>query len=179
MTLTEIKEVAKRFEEIRNTEHYTYGAHYPRDVLDACEQLEVLGREWGDPLPSGDFRMYKGTSYHICNSATHYIPGKDQWTIHWDNGNVGRLQFVGNKYYNTVAHEWDEFLRRMREGCVDYDPLNCHIVYDIENGKKIMEEYDDICKETKIAMSKVIKKKQLQEAEKELERLREEIDGES
>lgn len=136
MTLDEIKEIANKYESIR----MTYYTTYPKEICDICDKLKALGREWGDKLPSGDFHMYEG-KYYITNSKTHYHPAPDEWTIHWDNGNIGRLQFIHGNYYFLVEEEWNAFLERMREGCLDYDPSNCHIVYDIETGKKVMEEY--------------------------------------
>lgn len=171
MNTKEAKIAADLFMEARRNK---YGAWSPEDVIKVCEELEALGREWGDPLPANDFGMERG-KYYITNSKTHYRPQKDEWTIHWNNGNVGRLQFVAQKYYYAVEDEWNEFLKTMRKNSLDYDPLNCHIVYDIENGKKIIDEYKDICEKTRRAMAKKIKAKDLEETRKLLEKLEKEV----
>ena len=152
--------------------HYIYGS-YPKDIIATCDKLKVLGFKWGDDLPSGDFRMLK--KYHLTNSATKYQPEDDTYYIEWNNGNVGRLQFVTENYWHAVGDEWDEFLSELRSyNPVDYDPLNCHIIYDVENGKKVIADYNDICNRTKEKMRKKIRSIQIEQKKKEIEKLMEE-----
>lgn len=152
-----------------------YGYGYSRDpltILQTCDKMKVLGIDWGEALniPS-DFTMCQ--QYWLTNSATRYKPEKDSWHIEWDNGNVGRLQFVHENYWYVVQEEWDEFLREMRDNALDYDPMNCHIIYDIENGKKAMEGYRDLCKRTQEAMNKKVKAEQIRRKQEELAKLME------
>ena len=141
-----IKKILNDYEEVRKKSHYSYHS----DFETALEKLNVLGLEWGDPLPSGDFAVVTG-NYHLTNSALKYRADPSKYYIYWDNGIVGRLQFISSSSgaYDAIQPEWDDFLSEMRDGCVDYDPLNCHIIYDIKRGLEVMRHYKKLCEQTK------------------------------
>ena len=169
--LDRIISVCKEYKNILDARgrYYGYG-NTPNDIISTCEKLKALGYKWGDILPGNHFRMSK--KYYLSNSATQYQPEEDTYYIEWDNGNVGRLQFVSDTYWHYVGDEWEEFLNEMRSyNPVDYDPLNCHIIYGIENGKKVIADYNDICNRTQEKMRQKIRAVQIEQKKKELEKL--------
>lgn len=98
----------------------------PSELIYAAEKLKALGLEWGDRIQYRDFRIRK--NYYITNSATGYKPNKEEFYIEWDNGNVGRLQYICketrqkmNKKINVVRLEemgkkYKELLEEVRDG---------------------------------------------------------------
>jgi hypothetical protein len=164
-----IELITKYVDECTKNVPYGYGYH-PSELLETCNQLKVLGYKWGDRIRKDDFRMTKG--FCITNSSTKYESDKDTYYVHWDNGNVGAYQFVsGTEEYSAIQDEFKEFKDKlMSYGVVDWDDMNDHIVFDVEHGKKVMEEYDSILKETKEKMSIKLKQLKAERAKKEYER---------
>ena len=169
MDLDYVVDVCKQYEEIRKKAQYGYG-NSPTDYIETAKKLKALGWEWGHRLNYDHFRIRE--NYYITNSATHYKPKKGEYFIEWDNGNVGAYQFVGDFGYPLVQDEFKEFEQKlMSYNPVDYDPYNCHIVYDVENGKRLIEDYPQLLIETKAKMQKKIKAAELEQAKKKYEKL--------
>lgn len=173
LEIDEIIERCKQFQEVLDqTRGHYYGGSYPEAIIKHCMKLKVLGMKWGDKLPSGDFRLVHGSKFYITNSGTKFRPDINAYYIEWDNGNIGRLQFVNDEYWGAVTEEWEAFREElMSYEPVDYDPLNCHIFYNIENGKKVMEAYKDICDRTRAKMQKKIRQVMIEKKQAELEKL--------
>lgn len=173
MTIKEAKQITEDYDNLYK-ENYKYGyyAHTVNEMKSILTKLEVMGLEWGDSLViPNHFRLTKG--YYLTNSKTHYKEQDDEWYIQWDNGNIGRLQFISEKYYAFVEDEWEAFKAELLSyNPLDYDPLNNHIIYDIENGKKVMANYKDICKRTQEAMNAKVKEAQIKEMEEQLAKLK-------
>lgn len=171
-----IKEAKKIIEDYKNLcsegNKYGYYANTVNEMKSILTKLEVMGLEWGDRLAIPiDFRISKG--YYLTNSKMHYKKKDGEWYIEWDNGNIGRLQFVHEKYYYLVEDEWKAFKAElMSYNPLDYDHLNDHIIYDIENGKKLMANYQDICIRTQDAMYEKVKEARIKEMEEQLARLK-------
>lgn len=173
-----IEEVCKEFIKIRNAAQWDYG-RTPEDLIKTCEILKAFGYVWGDRIKYPDFRITKG-KYYITNSAKKYKPKSNDYYVQWDNGNIGRLQFVGNDYWYEVEDEWNEFREiLMSYDPLDYDPMNCHMIFNVENGKRLMKDYKNICDSTKAKMMKKIKKIQLERKKKEYEDLLIEVEKEN
>ena len=169
MNTKEVREICEKYLDIRRNTPFGYG-YDVTEIINSCNKLEAMGWEYGHKLNYADFRIRKG--YYITNNGTGHKSNKDEWYVEWDNRNIGRLQFVSQEYWGYVSDEWDEFKRTlMSYNPVNYDPLNCHIIYDVENGKKILEDYPDICKKTSEAMEKKLKQVKVEKAKAELERL--------
>ena len=164
-----IELITKYINECTKNVPYGYGYH-PSEILETCNKLKALGCEWGDKIRTDDFRMTKG--FYITNSSTGYEPNNETYYIHWDNGNVGAYQFVcDSDEYSAVQNDFKEFKNKlMSYGAIDWDGMNNHIIFDIEHGKKAMEEYDSILKETKEKMSVKLKKMKAEKAKKEYEK---------
>ena len=163
-TVKEIKEIATAWKEL-SREMCDFSVE---SVINECNMLEALGEEWGYEIPCC-FRVIKGG--HMTMSSTYYKFDDDEYYVHWDSG-IGRLQFVTGEYYDDIKEEWQQFLAKLN----DYKPLdsdiyNNHIVYDVENGKRLMNDYNDICEQTREVIQKKIKKVRTEKLKKELEEL--------
>lgn len=173
-SIEEVIKICEAYEEVRKESPYSaYTAH---DLLEICDKMKALGLEWGDKfnIPT-DFRMTK--RYYLTNSATHYQPADNTYYIEWDNGNVGRLQFVSLEYYGDIEPEWNEFLSKLKSyNPVDYDPLNCHMIFNIKDGKNLMRDYKKICDEICSNIDKKLKLKRLIKMQKEVEELQKDLD---
>lgn len=178
MKLDEIINICNQYMEIMEKINKPVHSN-PTDIVEDCKKMKAFGYdEWEQILIPYDFAIYKGDAYHLHNSVTKYKFDPDKYYIHWDNGNIGRLQFITKEYYYVMTEEWQEFRNRMLSyNPVDYDELNDHIVYDIENGKKAMEDYKKICREIDSKMDKKIKQIKIQEMEEQLRELKGESNG--
>lgn len=169
MTSKEARKICEEYIQLRRNMRYGY-EYEAEQIITNCDILDAMGWEFGHQSSYKDFRIRKG--YYITNNGTGHKPNNDEWYVEWDNGNVGRLQFVSSEWWGYVGDEWDNFYKElMSYNPINYDPLNCHIIYDVENGKRILEDYKDICKRTREAIEKKLKQAKVEKAKKELERL--------
>lgn len=168
--LDKIIKLAQNYKDLIEEMPYR-NATYPDSVIDICEKLKALGMKWGDKINYPDFRIRKG--YYITNNGTGHKSDPSEWYIEWDNGNIGVYQFISNDtYYYAVQDEFKEFKDiLMAYNPLNYDPSNCHIVYDVENGKKILADYPRITKEIRRKMQIKINQVKLKKAKEEYERL--------
>ncbi len=169
-TLDEVERISNEFKDLLNSKNMYFNMGTPYDFLRAVEILRVLGLNWGDQYKYNDFRIRKG--YYITNNGTGHKPDYDTWYIEWDNGNVGAYQFCDDESYPYVQEEYREFKERlMSYGHVNYDPLNNHIIFEVENGKKLLADYNLICKETRAKMRKKFQEIAIERTKKKLEEL--------
>lgn len=142
----------------------------PSSLISTAEKLKVLGLNWGDQINYSDFVIRKG--YHLTNNGTGHQPDKDTWYVIWDTSGIGIFQFLDDNSNPLARDEYNKFKHRMMEyGCVNYDNLNGKIVFEIENGKKLLLDYPKICKETKERLQKIIKEDELLKAKEKYEKL--------
>lgn len=134
--------------ECRTNVPYGYG-YNENELLSTCKKLKALDLEWGDKISFDDFRITQGV--YISNSSTGYEYDSKSYYIHWDNGNIGAYQFVsGDDMYRAIQYEYKEFKEKlMSYNPIDWDDFNDHIVFDVENGKKVIADYKEIVKETR------------------------------
>lgn len=142
-----------------------------QEYLETCNKLKALGYKWGDNLPHGDIKLLKGKQINLSIKHTSYVFDPDTYYVVWDNGNIGRLMFVNEDYWWKVEEEWATFEQRLLSfSPLDYDAINNEYVYDIENGKKLIDAYRHIYAETSAAMMIKVKeakrKKLLQQLKK-------------
>ena len=164
-TIKEIKEIATAWRELSREIH----ENNEDRVLNECYALEALEEEWGYRIP---YHFSVRKCPHITNSSTHYDFDDGKYYVIWDNGNVGRYQFVDGVAYDYVDEEWEQFIAELDSyEPLDSDPYNDRKVYNIENGKRLMDDYEDICKRTREAMNKKIKKCKFEKLKRELEKL--------
>ena len=171
MNIDEAIMICNEFKNLLMNKPYGYGFTYT-EILNTCEKLKLLGYEWGDQLPDSDFRICKPREFVLINSVTKYKFDPNKYYIHWDNGNVGQLQFVSEHIFYDG---FEKFLNKLHSyNPLDWDPYNCHIIYNIEDGKRLIKDYADIIKETQKEAAEVTKKYRERQLEEELKRLRSE-----
>lgn len=170
MTIDERIEFLETYiREFNKKSNFHYGCT-ANDYLNTCEKLKALGFDWGDKIDFEDFRICKG--HDITNSVTGYKGNDEDYYIHWDNGNIGCLMFVDSKNWDLAQDDYNEFLEKLRSyGAIDWDNLNDHIIFDIEHGKKLLEDYPNIKLKTDEKIRKKIKNNELARAKEEYERL--------
>lgn len=166
-----------------------YLEYFPKDFnaknnLLLCKYADELGFELTDyyypRIEYGFFvinRQIKvGKGYALTNSATKYEQnGKDSLVI-WSEP-TGRYAFVSGEYYGDIIDEWEEFIDILKSyNPLDYDELNDNYIYDIENGKKLINDYKDIVNDLEKKINKKIKMVQLEKKKKEIERLQAELE---
>ena len=168
MNIDKAIKICKDYNDLLKNRPYGYGI-YPDEILCTCEKLKVLGRDWGEPLLCSDFEMYKGENIVLTNSATGYTFNPDEWYICWCNGNVGQLQFV---HEHIFYDGFEKFLNKLHSyDPVDWDPYNCRIIYDIDNGKRVVNAYQKICDETAAEARKVTREYRARKLKEELDAL--------
>lgn len=169
LKLKEVRKICAQFSEVGETAHRSYG-RTEQDYIEACDKLEALGLEWGDPLcRSGHFQIKRGSevfpsSYTPFDSDTFYIV--------WDNFNVGRAQFAAGEFYHCTAEEWNWFWDKL----LSYKPLDVDLyhhrmTFSICNGKKLMRDYDGICKDMKRKCELKIRQEKIRRLKEELREL--------
>ncbi|MBQ6816876.1 MAG: hypothetical protein IJO27_00420 [Bacilli bacterium] len=117
-----------------------------------------------------------GKNYNLTNSETNYKPNKKDNIIIWHVPS-GRLTFVDRDYYDDVDSEWREFKEVLKSyNPLDYDEINDTYLYELENGKRLIDDYDEIVQNFKNKVNKKIKEVQIKNKKKEIERLQKELE---
>ena len=118
-----------------------------------------------------------GKYYRLTNTTTHYEQNKKDTIIIW-NEPCGRLAFVANKYWSAVDEEWGELMDVLKSySPIDYDSLNNTYIFDLENGKRLIADYERIKNDFIEKANKKIKETDIKQKKKELERLQSELNG--
>ena len=165
-----------------------YLKYFPYDSsannnLQLCEYADELGIELNNGyyprIEYGYFvinsQIKVGKKYHLNNSATNYAQNGENTIVIWSES-CGRLAFVSDKYWWDIEDEWEEFMSvLMSYSPLDYDKINNNYIYDLENGKKLIVDYDKIVKNFQNKVNKKIKEIDLANKRKELERLQKEL----
>ena len=82
----------------------------------------------------------------MTNSTTKHEQNGIDTIVIWSEC-CGRLAFVDEQYYRDVESEWEELKSILKSyNPIDYDEINNNYIYDLENGKKLIKEYDEILK---------------------------------
>ncbi len=175
----------ERIKAIKEYLRYYPNDSYANNNLLLCEYADELGIEIKNSYyPSIEYgyfvinRQIKvGKKYNLVNSATNYEQnGKDSIVI-WRES-CGRLAFVSDRYWWNIEDEWNDFMSVLKSyKPLDYDNLNNVYIYDLENGKKLIDDYDVIVKDFENKINKKIKEVDLARKKKELERLQKELEG--
>ena len=167
-----------------------YLKYFPNDAnatnnLLLCKYSSELGIELeGKYYPNiqyGYFVINKqikaGKYYRLTNTTTQYEQNKKDTIIIW-NEPCGRLAFVDDKYWNSVCEEWNEFMDVLKSySPIDYDYLNNTYIFDLENGKRLIADYERIKNDFIEKANKKIKEANIKQKKKELERLQAELNG--
>lgn len=156
--------------------------HYgetPIEILYTCEMLTAFGWEWGHKVNFPDFTLKKG--YHFNKSGLD----PHGWYVEWYKGNVGAYQFVSRSdEYKNVQDEYHEFISELlKYNPIYHDNDNNAIIYDVKNGKKLLEDYESIVNRTQrkidakiISLEAEKAKERYEELLKKQEQMKKEID---
>lgn len=169
-----------------------YLKYFPNDYKAAenlvlCEYSNELGvaldnKSYYPKIDYGYFRINGqikvGKNYQLSNSRTHYQQNGVDTIVIWDEP-CGRLGFVDRDYWYTIDDEWNELMQILRSyNPLDWDELNNTYIFDVENGKRLIDDYKQILSEFLDKCHVKIKQYQLEQKRKELEKLMKEL-GES
>ena len=168
-----------------------YLKYFPNDAnaknnLLLCKYSNELGIELGNmyypKIEHGYFvinrQIKAGKYYRLTNTTTHYEHNKKDTVIIWHEP-CGRLAFVDDKYWYSVDEEWKEFMDVLKSySPLDYDSLsNTYYIFDLENGKRLIADYERIKNDFIEKANKKIKETDIKQKKKELERLQSELNG--
>jgi hypothetical protein len=166
-----------------------YLKYFPYDSsaknnLMLCEYADELGIElnkgYYPTIQSGYFvingQIKIGKEYYLTNSTTRYKQNGEDSLVIWTES-CGRLAFVSDRYWWDIEDEWKEFMNVLKSyGPLDYDELNNNYIYDLENGKKLIRDYDGIVKDFMSKVNRKIKEVEIANKKKEIERLQKELE---
>lgn len=175
----------EKIEAIKKYLKYFPNDSYARNNLQLCEYADELGIEvknsYYPRIEYGYFvinsQIKVGKKYHLTNSTTNYEQNGENTIVIWSES-CGRLAFVHDKYWWDIENEWEEFMSiLMSYNPLDYDKINNNYIYNLENGKRLIADYDKIVKNFQNKINKKIKEVDLANKRKELERLQKELEG--
>ena len=176
----------EKIEAIKRYLKYFPNDGHAKDNLMLCEYADELGLELnGSYYPRIDYdyclinqQIKVGKKYDLTNSTTKYKQNGNDTIVIWHESS-GRLAFVDNEYWFYIDDEWQEFVNvLMSYNPLDYDELNNVYIYDIENGKHLIFDYDKIVGGFMNKVNKKIKEIQLERKRKQLEQLKRELESE-
>ena len=156
---------------------------YAKNNLLMCEYADELGIELtGGYYPRVEYgylivnsQIKVGKNYHLTNSATNYNQNVKGTIVIWHES-CGKLAFVKSDYYYYIDNEWEEFINVLKSyNPIDYDEINKTYIYDIESGKKLINDYDEILKNFKERISRKIKEFDTAKKREQLEKLKKEL----
>lgn len=177
-------------EKIKAIEEYI--KYFPRDYIAndnllLCTYADELGIDLDNTktnyrIDNGYFMVNAqtkyGKKYYLTNSETKYKckESDNNRFVIWD-AVCGRLEFVDNRYYDCITDEWEGLLDVLLSyQPLDYDYINSVYVYDLEHGKKLINDYDDIIEEFMNKVNVKIKEYNMFEKRQRLERLQKELE---
>jgi hypothetical protein len=147
-----------------------YLKYFPKDYnaktnMLACKYAEELELELSYPYPrmtqdQKDFlisKFIKATKTHkLDNKKTDFVPNGIDTIIVWE---ASKLDFVKYDYYFLIDDEWQELIDILLSyNPVDYDAINEVFIYDLENGKKLIQNSNKIVSEFKDKIRQKINK---------------------
>lgn len=142
-------------------------------LLELIDQWIRMDVEWGYRMPD-DFRLVKGEQLNLYltqrQCAKNYKFNANDYYIRWDNGNVGAYQFVhsddgSQDCYRVAQLAYKEFKERLRSyNVLEEDMLNDYMVFSIEDGKRLIDDYKAITNETSEKISKAWQKYRYEQA---------------
>lgn len=167
-----------------------YLKYFPKDSkanenLLLCKYAQELGMELKENsyYPRIEYRYFVinsqikvGKNYNLTNSKTNYqLNGVDSIVI-WSES-CGRLAFVSQDYWYEIEEEWEEFCNILLSyNPLDYDYINNNYIYSLEDGKRLIVDYEEIVKNLREKINKKVKEVQIERKKKEIERLTQELE---
>lgn len=179
----------KRIEAIKE-----YLKYFPNDGkansnLLLCQYADELDIEL-----SNEYSYYPRISYNMfqvneqivackgycLNSTTNYEQNFKDTIVVWKES-CGRYMFIDkNEHWSLIEDEWNELTNILKSyNPLDYDKMDDIYIYDVENGKKLIDDYDEIIKGIREKVDKKIKNSELEKKKRELEKLIKELEEEN
>jgi len=158
--------------------------HIAKENLLLSEYANELGFEMtGEYYPRIEYGYCKinnqikvGKKYHLTNSTTNYKQNEKDTIIIWSES-CGRLAFTEQKYWYDVNDEWKSFMEALKSyNPIDYDEINNNYIYDLENGKRLINDYDSILRKFGDEISTKIKEIELRNKKEKYEKLKKELE---
>ena len=174
----------EKIEAVKEYLKYFPNDSYAKNNLLLCEYADELDMEVGKSyyprIEYGFFvinsQIKVGKKYHLTNSTTNYEQNGNDSIVIWSES-CGRLAFVNSEYWWTIADEWEDFMNvLMSYNPLDYDKINNNYIYDLENGKRLINDYNEIVKDFQKKADKKIKEAELEKKKKQLEQLQKELE---
>lgn len=114
--------------------------------------------------------------YDLTNHGTKYKATGETPLLIWHMP-CGRLQFVDAAYWEAVDEDWRELLKKLEAyNPVDYDRINETYVYEAENAKKLLRDYENIKNDFIEKAGKKAKALSVEKKKKQIEQLQREIE---
>lgn len=157
---------------------------YANNRLLLCEYADELNMEltngYYPRIEYGYFvvnsQIKVGKKYNLVNSATKYEQNGQDNIIIW-NEPCGRLAFINRDYWYDIESEWRGFMDVLKSyNPLDYDEINNNYIYDVENGKRLIDDYKKIEDNFMEKVNKRIKMVELEKKKKQLELLQKELE---
>ncbi len=172
-----IKEYLKYFPDDRTANNnlilYEYSSLLDID-LDTNHRTYYPSVEYGYLKVNRQIKL--GREYQLANSYTGYHQNKKEILVIW-NEPCGRLAFVSECYYYAIGNEWNEFMNILKSyEPLDYDSINNTYIYDIEHGKKLIDDYNKILEDFEDKIKERINKVQRDEKRVQFELLKRELE---
>lgn len=174
----------ERINAVKEYLNYFPNDSYARNNLLLCEYSDELGMEFkqGHYYPRIEYGYFVvnsqikvGKRYELTNSTTKYEQNGQDNIVIWSES-CGRLAFVNRDYWWDIEDEWNDFMNVLKSyNPLDYDEINNNYIYDVEHGKKLINDYDKIVHDFMDKANKKIKEVQFANKKKELERLQKEL----
>lgn len=140
------------------------GGYYPRYYPRVEYGYLVINRQ-----------IKAGKNYRLTNSTTNYEQKRIDTIVIWSESR-GRYAFVDEQYYRDIESEWEEFKSILKSyNPIDFDEINNDYIYDLENGKKLIKEYDEILKVFDEKINHKINEVKTAKKREQLEKLKKEL----
>ena len=161
-----------------------YLKHFP-DSSEATQKLilheysELLGIKLnGSYYPRVKGRRYYineqiflSNNYDLTNHSTNFVPNGTDTLVIW-RADAGRCDFCSSEYWYNIDEEWKWFHSILKSyNPLDYDEINSTYLYNLENGKKLIDDYLEIKHKLNEKLRNKIKMVQIEKKKKELEML--------
>lgn len=143
-----------------------------------CECSELLGiklngsyypRVKGERYCVND-QIFLSKYYDLTNHSTDFVPNGDMLII-W-KAESGKCDFCMSEYWYDIDEEWNWFISVLKSyNPLDYDEINNTYIYNLENGKNLIDDYVKIKHTFDEKLKSKIKAVQIEKKKKELEKL--------
>ena len=162
--------------------YFPYDGNAKNNLL-MCEYADELGIELnGGYYPRVEYgylvvnRQIKvGKKYRLTNSTTKHEQNGIDTIVIWSES-CGRLAFVDEQYWLSIEDEWKEFMNILKSyNPIDYDKINNSYIYDLENGKKLINDYEELLEIFSEKIKRKINEVDTAKKREQLEKLKKEL----